>query len=106
MTPDMKKPSRIVNANLCKDYLRFNRRHTYVNLEEVENVCASPEQMEILKEVLSLPARWKTVLLLHYVEGYQIKEISHITGLSESAVKKRLQRGREALKRKLSNLDL
>lgn len=95
-----------VNANLCKDYLRFNRRHTYVNLEEVENVCASPEQMEILKEVLSLPARWKTVLLLHYVEGYQIKEISHITGLSESAVKKRLQRGREALKRKLSNLDL
>lgn len=95
-----------VTANLCKDCLRFNKRHTYVNLEEAQNVCASPEQMEILKEVISLPARWKTVLLLHYVEGYRIKEISRITGLSESAVKKRLQRGREALKCKLSNLNL
>ncbi|MDE7334258.1 MAG: RNA polymerase sigma factor [Lachnospiraceae bacterium] len=95
-----------VTVNLCKDYLRFNKRHTYVNLEQAENVCASPEQMEILKEVISLPPKWKTVLLLHYVEGYQIREISHITGLSEGAVKKRLQRGREALKQKLSNFNL
>lgn len=95
-----------VTANLCKDYLRFNKRHTYVNLEEAENISASPEQTEILREVISLPAKWKTVLLLHYVEGYQIREISRITGLSEGAVKKRLQRGREALKSKLSNLNL
>ncbi|MDE7232206.1 MAG: hypothetical protein K2N37_03935, partial [Lachnospiraceae bacterium] len=41
---------------------------------------------------------WKSVLILHYFEGYSVTEIAKILRLSESAVKKRLQRGREALK--------
>lgn len=91
-----------VTSNLCKDYLRFNRRHTYVNLEQLENVCPAPKQRELLTEILSLPAKWKTILLLHYVEGYKISEISGITNLSENAVKKRLQRGKDALRQKLN----
>ena len=55
-----------------------------------------------MKEVLSLPSKYKTVLLLYYIEGYRLKEISRILGISESAVKKRLQRGKEALKQKLT----
>lgn len=94
-----------VTTNLSLDYLRFNRRHAYVNLEELENICATSKQQEVLKEIISLPVKWKTVLLLHYVEGYRIKEISHITGLTENAVKKRLQRGREQLKQQLTECE-
>lgn len=91
-----------VTANLCKDFLRFNKRHTYICIDELETVSSKQEQREILKEVLSLPAKYKAVLLLHYVEGYQLKEIAGILGISENAVKKRLQRGKEALKLKLN----
>jgi RNA polymerase sigma-70 factor (ECF subfamily) len=34
-------------------------------------------------------------MVLHYVEGYQVKEIAGILGITEYAVKKRLQRERE-----------
>lgn len=40
----------------------------------------------------------KTVLYLHYVEGYQIKEIADILGITESAVKTRLLRGRKQMR--------
>ena len=66
-------------------------------------MCAVPTDTNLLKDVLALPLKYKTVLLLHYVEGYQIGEIARITGLSENAVKKRLQRGREALRRQLAD---
>ena len=94
-----------VTANLCKDYLRFNRRHAYVNLEELGNIRATSAQQDLLKTIISLPSKWKTVLLLHYVEGYRINEISRMTGLTENAVKKRLQRGREALKQQLTECE-
>ncbi|NBJ93064.1 RNA polymerase sigma factor [Parablautia muri] len=92
-----------VMANTCKDCLRFRKRHTHSNLEDLKNVCAVPSDASLLMELLALPLKYKTVLLLHYVEGYQIGEIAHITGLSENAVKKRLQRGRNALKELLSD---
>ena len=91
-----------VTANLCKDFLRFNRCHIYVNLEDLELTSHEPEDLDILKEVISLPSKWKTVLLLHYVEGYPLREIAGILGISENAVKKRVQRGKEALQKKLT----
>ena len=36
--------------------------------------------------------------MLYYFEGYSVTEIAQILKISKSAVKKRLQRGREALK--------
>ena len=91
-----------VTANLCKDFLRFNRRHSYISLEDLELTSREPEDRNILKEVISLPSKWKTVLLLHYVEGYPLREIAGILGISENAVKKRVQRGKEALQKKLT----
>lgn len=91
-----------VTVNLCKDFLRFNRRHAYVSLEQLDAACEIPEDHEIMKEILLLPPKYKAVLLLYYVEGYQLKEAARILGISESAAKKRLQRGKEALKQKLT----
>ncbi|MDE6389515.1 MAG: RNA polymerase sigma factor [Lachnospiraceae bacterium] len=87
-----------VTSNCCKDCLRFRKRRSYTNLEQIQECLPAPEDRQLLYELYALPAKWKTVLLLHYFEGYQIREIAKITGLSENAVKKRLQRGRDALK--------
>ena len=42
-------------------------------------------------------------MLLHYMQGYQVKEIADITDATESAVKKQLSRGREELKKRLKD---
>ncbi|MCX4323344.1 MAG: RNA polymerase sigma factor [Lachnospiraceae bacterium] len=86
-----------VVSNCCKDYLRFRRRHSCLDLESIRE-CLPAQENTHLQELYALPAKWKTVLILHYFEGYSVKEIGEILGLSESAVKKRLQRAREALR--------
>lgn len=73
-----------------------------MELSEIEELIADPEDEHTLRELFALPVQQKSILVLYYLEGYRIKEISGITGLSENAVKKRLQRGREALRAKLT----
>ena len=85
-------------TNICRDMIRFRIRHPKVSIDEVENTLAAPEEKEILRELLELPVKQKTVIYLHYVEGYQIKEIADILGITQSAVKTRLLRGRKQLR--------
>lgn len=91
-----------VTSNCCKDCLRFRKRHSYIELERLQDYLPAPKERQLLRELYTLPVKWKTILILHYFEGYSVKEISKITGLSESAAKKRLQRAREALKLELA----
>ncbi|MDR2888491.1 MAG: RNA polymerase sigma factor [Lachnospiraceae bacterium] len=88
-----------VATNICRDMRRFQLRHPKVDLEELTDYCAAPAQREILAEVMALPVGLKTVIILYYVEGYGTVEIADTLNLSVSAVKKRLQRGRELLKK-------
>jgi len=91
-----------VATNICRDMIRFRIRHPKVSIDEVENTLAAPEQKEILRELLELPIKQKTVIYLHYVEGYQVKEIADILGIKEGAVKVRLMRGRRQMRELLA----
>lgn len=91
-----------VTANCCKDCLRSRRRHTHADLEPLRE-CLPAQETRHLQELYTLPAKWKTVLILHYFEGYSVKEIAGILGLTENAVKKRLQRARDALRLELES---
>lgn len=90
-----------VTSNCCKDCLRFRMRHAYIDLESLRELLPAPDKQQLVRELYALPARYKTVLILFYFEGYSAKEIAQILSLSENAVKKRLQRAREALKKEL-----
>lgn len=91
-----------VATNCCMDCLRFRKKHSCTNLDLLQECLAAPEQQSHLEELYALPAKWKSVLILHYFEGYSVAEIARSMKLSENAVKKRLQRGREALKLAIS----
>ena len=52
----------------------------------------------IADELVRLPEKYKAPIHLHYYEGYSIAEIAEILGLSHSAVKMRMTRGRDMLK--------
>lgn len=87
-----------VATNICRDMVRFRNRHPKISIDEVENSLTMQEQKETLRELLELPVKQKTVIYLHYVEGYQIKEIANILGTTEGAVKMRLKRGKEQMR--------
>ena len=50
----------------------------------------------------SLDEKLRVCVLLHYIEGYSVREVSGMLGISETAVKARLMRGRKRLKQLLS----
>ena len=52
----------------------------------------------ILSLIWNLKYKLKSVVILYYIEGYSVKEVAQILGISESAVKKRLERARKELK--------
>ena len=93
-----------VAVNISRDMIRFRLRHPKVSIDELENSLAASEQKETLKELLELPVKQKMVVYLHYVEGYQIKEIADILGITEGAVKMRLRRGREQMRLSLKEV--
>lgn len=95
-----------VSQNKCKDFLRFHKRHSYVPLDEVEDILMGTSDVEAsdkvqLEEIWELDYKLKSVVILYYIEGYSIKETAQMLAISESACKKRLERARNKLKEML-----
>ena len=94
---------RVAN-NLCKDMLRFQKRNRHTDIEELTESYADTAELartetrELITQVFTLPSKYKQVIYLHYYEGYSVKEIATILKISEGAVKKRLERGRNQLR--------
>ncbi len=86
-----------VDSNICKNRLRFYRNHPSISMEELSRYYENGEDTEVMDALLRLPQKYREILYLHYVEGYQGKEIAAMLRLSESAVRKRLERGRRKL---------
>lgn len=87
-----------VATNLCKDTLRWNKRRNYINIDEVRQYGKTDENIDIILDVLRLPEKYKSVIYLYYIEGYQTKAIAEMLSISQQTVRKRLQYGREMLK--------
>lgn len=87
-----------VATNVCRDMLRFYKARSYVNIEEINVYCREEGEAEIVNELLNLPLKYRTAVYLFYIEGYKTAEIAKMLSISPSAVRKRLQHGREMLK--------
>lgn len=87
-----------VATNICKDMRRFKIKHTYLNISDFSEYCDTDEKSDILERVMNLKLKYKEIILLYYVEGYKVEEISKILSISVSAAKKRLQYGRDLLR--------
>ena len=80
--------------------------HSQISAEEPtpDEYIESLELQEwVQKNILSLPSKYRSVIVLKYIEELSIKEISDILDLPEGTVKTRIHRGREALRKKLRN---
>ena len=95
-----------ITVNHCRDLLRKKKYRTHLSLDEVHHLKTEGiEENSVLEIVGRLSERYKSVIILHYLEGYSIDEVSFMLGLSVSAVKMRLSRGRELLKNLMEKED-
>lgn len=92
-----------VTINACRDLLKSFFRSRTVSLEELLTVPAEIEtdHSEVLEAVLSLPAKYKDVIYLHYYEGYTAVEISRLLHKNVNTIYTLLTRARGLLKEKL-----
>ncbi len=87
-----------VAVNRCKNINRFKLSHPKTDISELNNFVADNKSRSIVEELSLLPTKYKVVMILHYIEGYPVKDVADILKISESAVKKRLEFGRKKLK--------
>lgn len=67
-----------------------------------ETIAEDDEWRQIVQQTIdALPSRHRAVVILHYLEGLSLKEISYVIQVSEGTVKSRLHYARESLKRAL-----
>lgn len=97
-----------ITSNLCRTAGRRRSRRTTTSLEDVTLVdeAADPEdrvEADMLQEKVrsaldTLPEDQREAVVLFYMHGRSVKEIAAGLEVSDSAVKMRLKRARDALK--------
>jgi len=107
-----------IATNLCIDRLRKKKPDYYLDAEvpgtdgatmysQLQTDEPLPEQVvteneqwnELQEEIMKLPEKYRTAIVLKYVEDLSLEEISQIMDIPVPTVKTRIHRGREALKK-------
>lgn len=92
-----------VTINTAKSYLKKSWKKIVQLDDEKVNLAASVDVRdndEMYQIVCSLPRLYKEIIVLYYYEELSINDISKVLNISISAVKKRLERGRNLIKNK------
>ena len=89
-----------VTINCSKNFINssWNKKTTSLD-ENIE--FNTKEKHDVFYEVLKLPKKYKTVIYLHYYEGYKISEISNLMKQKEATVKTWMLRARKILEKNL-----
>lgn len=85
--------------NKCNDILR-NRR-VFLPMDATSEKVVFEENFEMTEWncfLEKVDEKYRIIVLLYYLEGFNTREISEILDMKESTVKSRLQRGREKVK--------
>lgn len=109
-----------IATNLCIDRIRKKKPDYYLDAEvagtegltmysQLSSETQLPEkeleslelQETVQKEILKLPEKYRSAIILKYIEDLSLNEISEILDLPIGTVKTRIHRGREALRQQL-----
>ena len=94
-----------ITQNKCINFLKSTSRKN-IPIDELKLPTYSEnqeEKIDIIKNILSLPPKYKTTVILYYYNDYSVDDIAKILKISKSAVKMRLKRAREILKIELED---
>ncbi len=87
-------------VNRCTDIHRFRLRRPVLALEDIPELARPVDDRagELWDTVARLPEKLRTVVHLHYAEGYSTEEIAALLGVPAATVRTRLHRARLKLK--------
>ena len=94
-----------IGLNLCRNRLRTSGRWTDLDegtLRRVE-APAGESRIDLEKAIGMLPAGYRTVLILHDIEGFKHSEIAERLGVSEGTSKSQLWSARRQMRRLLGS---
>ncbi|WEG12616.1 RNA polymerase sigma factor SigW [Pullulanibacillus sp. KACC 23026] len=109
-----------IATNISIDYLRKRRPSVYLDAEVPgtegvtlqsqlsaedlspdEEAVKSEERQDLYNAIESLPVKYRSAIILKYVDDLSLNEISEILELPVATVKTHIHRGREALRKRL-----
>ena len=95
-----------VLINKARDELRRKKVRSHASFDEIPEIAsAEPEDRGVMEEIQKLPEKYKTPIILHYLEDIPVERIAKILGITLSGAKMRLKRGRDMLREKLGDTD-
>ena len=93
-------------VNKCKDIIRKKQNLLFTDeMPEIPSKDYGYENLEWKQTLNELDERYRTILILYYVEGFKTSEIAEIMELPESTVRTRLSRGREKMAQRYGNME-
>lgn len=93
--------------NKCLDICRSNQiRGQMEDIDEVQAASYDENLTEFWDVMNRLEEKYRTILILYYVEGFKIREISQLLEMSENTVSTRLQRGKKRFQQIFAELML
>ncbi|MCP9769184.1 RNA polymerase sigma factor [Lacihabitans sp. LS3-19] len=96
-----------ITYNYCMDQIRVNKKQQEVSLDDNfdleedhgESEIESMHSEGLKKSMEKIPSDEKALLLMKYQDDFSIKEIADTLNISESAVKMRLLRSKDKLRK-------
>ncbi len=97
-----------ITYNYCMDQLRVHKKLAEDELDETIDIADEPEEFDdieleakkLKKALEGLSHDERTILLMKYQDDFSIRDIADTFGFTESAVKMRLKRTKEKLKKR------
>lgn len=83
--------------NKCKDVMQKNKLVTFMDQIPETPFHEEYAAMEWAQVLETLDSKYRLVVLLYYMEGFSVREISDALDMKESTVKSRLHRGRKQI---------
>lgn len=92
--------------NCCRDYrrsswYRFIDKRVSLDTLPAAEPPPSDEHIALTMAVMRLRPKYLEAVLLYFYEGYSMKEIAEMLGITEAAVSSRISRAKQKLKREL-----
>ena len=94
-----------VTINQCKDFHKSFFRKNVCSIDDLEIPTEDKTEEGVLREVLSLPQKYRDVIYLCYFEDYPIAEVAKIIGKKENTVHTHLRRAKAILKKRLKGFE-
>jgi RNA polymerase sigma-70 factor (ECF subfamily) len=94
-----------VAINKCKDFHKSYFRKNVCSIDDLDITIEDKTETGLIREVLSLPQKYRNVIYLFYYEDYTALEIAKILCKKENTVYSHLHRAKLILKDKLKGFE-